>query len=103
MAVDFCGCSQAHAAGDRLEQTLRSSWFPATNQELQTCATFHVLEMFHIMTLQGKVTTYNFYGGLEKLTDNTGLGKMKVGMHSLRAGFSHSTPQDRYKPFMHIM
>jgi hypothetical protein len=59
--------------------------------------------MFHIMMLQGKVTTYDFYGGLEKLTDNTGLAKMKVGMYLLRVGFSHSTPQDRYKSFMRIM
>ncbi|KAJ7787930.1 hypothetical protein B0H14DRAFT_3095293 [Mycena olivaceomarginata] len=39
------------------------------------------------MTLQGKVTTYNFYSGLEKLTDNSGLRKMK----------------DRYKGFMRTM
>ncbi|KAJ7817572.1 hypothetical protein B0H13DRAFT_2379555 [Mycena leptocephala] len=87
VAVDYCGCSQAHAAGERIEQTLRRSWYPATNLEPQTCATFRVLETFHIMTLQGKVTTYDFYGGLEKLTDNAGLGNMK----------------DRYKSFMRIM
>ncbi|KAJ7912792.1 hypothetical protein B0H13DRAFT_2232409 [Mycena leptocephala] len=87
VAVDYCGCSQAHAAGDRVEQTLRRSWFPSTSLEPQTCATFRVLETFHIMTLQGKVTTYDFYGGLEKLTDNSGLGNIK----------------DRYKSFMRMM
>jgi hypothetical protein len=30
------------------------------------------------MTLQGKVTTYNYYSGLEKLTDNMGLEKVRV-------------------------
>ncbi|KAJ7138999.1 hypothetical protein C8R44DRAFT_938433 [Mycena epipterygia] len=39
------------------------------------------------MTLQGKVTTYDFYSGLEKMTDNTGMVKMK----------------DRYKSFMRMM
>ncbi|KAJ7840488.1 hypothetical protein B0H14DRAFT_3086866 [Mycena olivaceomarginata] len=39
------------------------------------------------MTLQGKVTTYDYYSGLEKLTDNTGLVKVK----------------DRYKSFMCTM
>ncbi|KAJ7711574.1 hypothetical protein B0H16DRAFT_1343629 [Mycena metata] len=39
------------------------------------------------MTLQGKVTTYDFYSGLEKLTDNTGMMKMK----------------DCYKSFMRMM
>ncbi|KAJ7824915.1 hypothetical protein B0H13DRAFT_2241284 [Mycena leptocephala] len=87
VALDYCGCSQAHAAGDRVEQTLRRSWFPSTSLEPQTCATFRVLETFHIMTLQGKVTTYDFYGGLEKLTDNSGLGNIK----------------DRYKSFMRMM
>jgi hypothetical protein len=57
---------------------LRRSWFPATNLEPQTCATFRLLETFHIMTLQGKVTTYDYYSGLEKLTDNSGLEKLKV-------------------------
>ncbi|KAJ7070421.1 hypothetical protein B0H15DRAFT_793468, partial [Mycena belliarum] len=46
--------------------------------EPQTCTTFRALEMFHIMTLLGKVTTYDFYSGLEKLTDNSGLYKVKV-------------------------
>ncbi|KAJ7036483.1 hypothetical protein C8F04DRAFT_1210089 [Mycena alexandri] len=68
-------------------QTLRRSWFPATDLEPQTCATFRLVELFHILTLQGKVTTYDFYSGLEKLTDNTGLVKLK----------------DRYKSFMRIM
>ncbi|KAJ7475064.1 hypothetical protein B0H11DRAFT_1728060 [Mycena galericulata] len=87
VAVNFCGCANEAAAGDRRQQVLRRSWFPSTHREPQTCATFRVLETFHIMTLQGKVTTYDFYSGLEKLTDNTGLEKMK----------------DRYKSFMRMM
>ncbi|KAJ7839976.1 hypothetical protein B0H14DRAFT_2360894, partial [Mycena olivaceomarginata] len=87
VAVDYCGCANAHAAGERREQVLRRSWFPATNLEPQTCVTFRLLETFHIMTLQGKVTTYDYYSGLEKLTDNSGLEKLK----------------DRYKSFMRIM
>ncbi|KAJ7693185.1 hypothetical protein B0H17DRAFT_907949, partial [Mycena rosella] len=39
------------------------------------------------MTLQGKVTTYDFYSGLEKLSDNAGLLKIR----------------DRYKVFMRTM
>ncbi|KAJ7156373.1 hypothetical protein C8R46DRAFT_1040909 [Mycena filopes] len=85
--VDFCGCADAHIAGTHREQVLRRSWFPATDLEPQTCATFNVVNLFHIMTLQGKVTTYDFYSGLEKLTDNTGQLKIK----------------DRYKSFMRIM
>ncbi|KAJ7431013.1 hypothetical protein B0H11DRAFT_2165862 [Mycena galericulata] len=87
VAVDFCGCANAHAAGTRRQQLLRRSWYPSTHAEPQTAATFRVLEMFHIMTLQGKVTTYDFYSGLEKMSDNTGMHKMK----------------DRYKSFMRMM
>ncbi|KAJ7429283.1 hypothetical protein B0H11DRAFT_2266310 [Mycena galericulata] len=87
VAVDFCGCSNSHLAGAPRQQLLRMSWYPSTHAEPQTAATFRLLEMFHIMTLQGKVTTYDFYSGLEKLTDNTGMAKMK----------------DRYKSFMRMM
>ncbi|KAK7433784.1 hypothetical protein VKT23_020552 [Stygiomarasmius scandens] len=74
--VDYCGC----ACGVHLEnweQIIRNEWFPATTEHPQTCCTFHILELFHILNLEGKVTTYNFYDGLEKLTDNTRCGKLK--------------------------
>ncbi|KAJ6592936.1 hypothetical protein B0H19DRAFT_919522, partial [Mycena capillaripes] len=78
VAVDFCRCANRFAAGEHRQQLLRMSWYPATHAEPQTAATFRVLEMFHIMMLQGKVTTYDFYFGLEKMTDNTGMKKLKV-------------------------
>ncbi|KAJ7735423.1 hypothetical protein DFH07DRAFT_870763 [Mycena maculata] len=87
VAVDYCGCSNANKAGNRYQQLLRLSWYPSTHAEPQTVATFRVLELFHIMTLQGKVTTYDFYSGLEKMTDNTGMGKIP----------------DHYKSFMRMM
>ncbi|KAE9388053.1 hypothetical protein BT96DRAFT_1075744 [Gymnopus androsaceus JB14] len=40
--------------------------------------------MFHILTLQGKVTTYDFYAGLEKLTNNAGLGTNKAFSRMMR-------------------
>ncbi|KAJ7720212.1 hypothetical protein DFH07DRAFT_972687 [Mycena maculata] len=55
--------------------------------EPQTAATFRVLELFHILALQGKVMTYDFYSGLEKLVDNTGMLKIK----------------DRYNAFMRMI
>jgi hypothetical protein len=78
VAVDYCGCKDETVVGSRRQQLLRRSWYPATHKEPRTCTTFVGLETFHIMTLQGKVTTYNYYSGLEKLTDNTGLVKVKV-------------------------
>ncbi|KAF8137962.1 hypothetical protein K438DRAFT_1526094, partial [Mycena galopus ATCC 62051] len=71
--VDFCGCERSEEAGPPEIQLLRAGWFPATHERPQTCATISVLEKFHQDTLQSKMTMYDFYGVLEKLTDNTGI------------------------------
>jgi hypothetical protein len=62
-----------------------------------------VLETFHIMTLQGKVTTYDFYGGLQKLTDNSGLGNIKASAIQSEISGTDYLKQDRYKSFMRMM
>ncbi|KAF7343819.1 CxC2 domain-containing protein [Mycena sanguinolenta] len=64
---------RAQDAGSPEIQLLRAGWFPATHERPQTCATITVLERFHQDTLQSKMTMYDFYGVLEKLTDNTGI------------------------------
>ncbi|KAJ7441787.1 hypothetical protein B0H11DRAFT_2251850 [Mycena galericulata] len=71
VAVDFCGCENELVAGPPDIQLLRAGWFPATHERPQTCATLVVLEKYHLETLQAKTTMYDFYGVLEKLTDNT--------------------------------
>ncbi|KAF7349568.1 CxC2 domain-containing protein [Mycena sanguinolenta] len=73
MLVDFCGCERSADAGPPEIQLLHAGWFPATHERPQTCATISVLEKFHQDTLQSKMTMYDFYGVLEKLTDNTGI------------------------------
>ncbi|KAJ7429368.1 hypothetical protein B0H11DRAFT_1768371 [Mycena galericulata] len=73
VAVDFCGCENELVAGPPDIQLLRAGWFPATHERPQTCATLVVLEKYHLETLQAKTTMYDFYGVLEKLTDNTGI------------------------------
>ncbi|THU77010.1 hypothetical protein K435DRAFT_703408 [Dendrothele bispora CBS 962.96] len=74
-------------AGEWRQQLMRRQWYPATHIDPHTCATFEVLNHFHIMTLQGKVNTYNYYNGLEKLRNNANLKKTK----------------DRFKAFMRVM
>ncbi|KAJ6458733.1 hypothetical protein C8R45DRAFT_1109846 [Mycena sanguinolenta] len=73
VVVDFCSCERAADAGLPEIQLLRAGWFPATHKRLQTCATVAILEKFHQDTLQSKMTMYDFYGVLEKLTNNTGI------------------------------
>ncbi|KAJ7912879.1 hypothetical protein B0H13DRAFT_2326934 [Mycena leptocephala] len=83
--VDFCGCERTKAAGPHEIQLLRAGWFPATHERPHTAATFAVLDQFHQETLQAKVTMYDFYGVLEKLTNNVGV-----------------KPPDRYAEFIRL-
>ncbi|KAJ6511876.1 hypothetical protein C8R47DRAFT_1173309 [Mycena vitilis] len=87
VAVDFCGCRDEAIVGSRRQQLLRRRLYPATSKEPRTCATLVAVDTFHIMTLEGKVTAYDYYSGVEKLSDNTGLKKIP----------------ERYKAFMRIM
>ncbi|KAI0058288.1 hypothetical protein BV25DRAFT_1810998, partial [Artomyces pyxidatus] len=65
----FCGCSGV----EQWTQLRRFGWWPATPLEPQTAATSQVLKQFHLLSLQGKVTGFNYYRALELQTDNTGL------------------------------
>lgn len=76
----FCGCDNVSTAGSRVEQLLRSEFFPATLVDPTTCATFRVLELFHILTLQSKLNAYDFYQSLGRLTDSAGIGKQFVSV-----------------------
>ncbi|KAJ8489239.1 hypothetical protein ONZ45_g13657 [Pleurotus djamor] len=69
--LDFCGCEKVKDYGLPRQQLLQRRWFPATISQPQSCATFYLLDHFSMNTLQGKVTMYDYYAALEKLTDNT--------------------------------
>ncbi|KAI0691764.1 hypothetical protein BC835DRAFT_1256150, partial [Cytidiella melzeri] len=71
----FCQCQQAHQAGTRYQQLLRAELFPSTVQDPTICCTFRMMEQFHMLTLQSKITAYDYYTTLSKLTDNVGLAK----------------------------
>jgi hypothetical protein len=101
--VDFCNCE--HRISHR-QQLLRSEWFPATVHHPQTCCTVRVLELFHIITLAGKLNGHDFYNSLERLTDNTGLDVPKVfpSLAFSRHSFSTNTSfQSRYKGVMRMI
>ncbi|TDL23120.1 hypothetical protein BD410DRAFT_721379 [Rickenella mellea] len=85
VAVNFCGCPTTSAVTKR-QQLMRKQWFPASQELPKTCCTFRVLEVFHIMCLQSKMSAYDFYHALAKLTDISGVGDLK----------------DRYKIFLRL-
>ena len=76
VTIDFCRCE--HHVSNRL-QLLRSEWFPVTVHQPQTCATFRMLEVFHTITLAGKLSAHEYYKVLEYMTDNMELNVPKVG------------------------
>jgi hypothetical protein len=68
--VDFCGCPSAPLP---FIQIIHFRWFPTSFQFPQTGITFEALNLFHLLTLQGKLTAYDFYYSMVYLTDNYGL------------------------------
>ncbi|KDQ23111.1 hypothetical protein PLEOSDRAFT_1017784, partial [Pleurotus ostreatus PC15] len=67
--LDFCNCTQGVAKSTQL---LRSRLFPATIVEPRTAATFEVLRLFQLLTFGSKVSGYEFYQTLVRLSNNLG-------------------------------
>ncbi|KAI0712134.1 hypothetical protein C8Q76DRAFT_693826 [Earliella scabrosa] len=79
--VKYCACERALPSHVQL---LRARWFPATSVNPKTAATFRLLESFHLLSTQSKVSAYEFYISLSRRTDNTGV----------------LPPKDRYPAFL---
>ncbi|KAF7324857.1 CxC2 domain-containing protein [Mycena kentingensis (nom. inval.)] len=83
VAIDFCGCGLHEH--DYAMQLMHSSYYPATGNRPQTCATIACLDDFHALSLHGKTTAYDYYRALEYRTNGGGV-----------------KPLDRYKAFMRM-
>jgi hypothetical protein len=77
--MQFCGCYQTTGSHPRT-QLLRAGLLPATHIRPTTAFTFNVLNTFHILTLQSKVSAYDYYQSLERLSDNTVNRDAKVSL-----------------------
>ncbi|KAI0682359.1 hypothetical protein C8T65DRAFT_597017, partial [Cerioporus squamosus] len=75
VGVDFCGCQRALP---HFMQLLRARWYPATYTDPRTASTFRLLEDFHLMSTQSKVSGWEYYTTLSRRTDNTGVQPSKV-------------------------
>jgi hypothetical protein len=104
IGLDFCGCGthQPHHI-----QLLRAKWFPATVVNPKTAATFHVLERFHLLTLESKASAFEFINSLARETNNSGTKVVPVSIcltfektQSLTCLMSY---QDRYPAFLRMM
>lgn len=82
-------------------QLLRARWFPATFTRPRTAFTFDCLDTFHLLTLQGKTSLYDFYHTVLHKTDNMELQKPVVSIsfsHLISIEFAFIT-QHRYPEF----
>ncbi|KAG1794813.1 uncharacterized protein HD556DRAFT_1474044, partial [Suillus plorans] len=74
VSLDFCNCATAQS---HIQQLLQISWFPSTTSDPKTAATFHVLEHYHLLSFESKVSAFEFYNALSRMSDNTGLLPIK--------------------------
>ncbi|KAK7028192.1 hypothetical protein VNI00_014882 [Paramarasmius palmivorus] len=84
VAVNYCSCYMTLDQSHPRQQLIRYEWYPATHSAPQTCFTFRLLENFHAMTLLGKISAYDYYRALEKLTDDCGRLQFKNRYRSFR-------------------
>ncbi|KAK7443180.1 hypothetical protein VKT23_015778 [Stygiomarasmius scandens] len=69
----FCGC---RGWADKTGQLLQARLFPATVDNPQTAFTFKCLEQFQMLNFVSKITPFEFYTTLMRLTDNTFTAKV---------------------------
>jgi CxC2 like cysteine cluster associated with KDZ transposases len=74
--VRFCACPRERSQPKF--QLLRCSWLPASSQDPRTAFTFEVLNAYHLLSLQGKISREDYYLSISRHTDNTGLDPPKV-------------------------
>ncbi|KZP16150.1 hypothetical protein FIBSPDRAFT_895199 [Athelia psychrophila] len=70
----FCGCIGAPRNNIQL---LRMRWFPGTVKDPHSAYTFDVLNTFHLLNLQGKLSLHDFYHALHRKCDNAGVHEYK--------------------------
>lgn len=64
----FCNC-QANI--DRASQLLEHKLFPATMTRPTMAFTFHLLDFYNILHVEGKISAYDFIGSIRRMTDNS--------------------------------
>ncbi|KAF9487189.1 hypothetical protein BDN71DRAFT_1346034, partial [Pleurotus eryngii] len=74
VSVRFCRCC---FLGEDI-QLLRYRWYPASPTAPCTAFTLNLLNTFQLLTLQGKISAYDFYLLIERKTDNAGIKGLQV-------------------------
>jgi hypothetical protein len=100
--LSYCGCGATPKS--QTEQLLERRLYPATVVNPKTAATFRVLELFELLQYESKLSTYEFYQTISRLTDNTGLREPKVCTWSLSPDqMAQFVFQDRYPTLLRLV
>ncbi|KAF5332217.1 hypothetical protein D9611_008019 [Ephemerocybe angulata] len=75
LGVDYCGCGGS--SKNQVDQLLERRLYPATTVNPKSAATFRVLEVFELLQYESKVSPYELYNTISRLTDNTGIVEIK--------------------------
>lgn len=84
VAYSYCACNREIP---RNVQLLRRGLYPASQHNVRTCVTFPLLRLLHLLALTAKLSTYDVYRALERLTMN----------------FNVRPPTSRYRPLMRVL
>lgn len=76
--AQFCACKYSVEDTNRRHQLFIAGWFPATHDRPESAFTITMLDLFHEMTLQGKISAHDYYQSLVNMTDNAGLDEQPV-------------------------
>ncbi|KAJ7238458.1 hypothetical protein C8J57DRAFT_992064, partial [Mycena rebaudengoi] len=74
----FCKC-ECSRHSDNLRQLLQTHWYPASQTDPTTCATFKVLALFRLLNVVANVNCHDYMHALERSTDPT----VSTGMKAL--------------------
>lgn len=77
--IRYCGCTDKmlHTVEHPLQLWQAGLW-PAMYTQTQTIFTQHVLRDFHQISLQAKISAYNYIAALKRLTNNAFTHEVKV-------------------------
>ncbi|KAJ7712961.1 hypothetical protein DFH07DRAFT_974842 [Mycena maculata] len=67
----YCNCARSDKI-DNVQQLLRNGWYPATQTDPSTCATFTTLETFRLQNVVGNMNVSDFVTAMERQTNATG-------------------------------
>ncbi|PPR06984.1 hypothetical protein CVT24_011010 [Panaeolus cyanescens] len=74
VCVKYCECSASQSQSREI-QLFRARMIAASSERIRTAFTFEVMELFHELNLQSKITAYDFYYTMSNRTDPLKLRK----------------------------